>query len=179
VNATRTCTVSACDREHAARDFCIMHYKRYRRHGDPLGTRRLLTDNERFERHVTRTDAESCWEWAGTRSRNGYGFVHLRDRSKALAHRVAYERAIGEIPEGMVIDHLCRNRACVNPAHLQVVTNQENLRRGLGYRLRNGMDSACINGHDYTPENTYTNPNNSSDIRCRECARTRNRKRAA
>lgn len=78
----------------------------------------------------------------------------------------------------MVIDHLCRVRLCVNPSHLEAVTNLENLRRGAGYGLQNGMRSKCINGHRYTPKNTYTAPDGG--IRCRACARNRdiNRPRA-
>jgi hypothetical protein len=73
----------------------------------------------------------SCWNWIRAMHRLGYGFT-----SKGYAHRVYYERLVGPIPEGLEIDHLCRNRACVNPAHMEPVTHQENCRRGLNGELR-------------------------------------------
>jgi len=186
VNGTRTqCTVDGCTSNHLALGYRLAHYKRLRRHGDPLGARHILTDDERFTPHVQRAGSlpegrpglGPCWVWTGTVGGNGYGYVNAADRSKKLAHRVAYERTYGAIPDGTVIDHLCRNRRCVNPHHLEAVSNEENLRRGLGYRLRNGMDTACVNGHRYTPENTYRNPNKPEEIRCRTCARDRDRTR--
>lgn len=109
--------------------------------------------------------------------KNGYGKVGKATHHNKLAHRVAYEIANGAIPDGLVLDHLCRNRRCVNPSHLEPVSSLENLRRGIGYRLQNGMDASCVNGHLYTEENTYVNPNRRNDIRCRACARLLNRKR--
>jgi len=142
---------------------------------------------ERFESYTDRDgpvpeDRPSlgrCWTWKASHFRNGYGAFHPRHGETTTAHRYAYESLRGEIPEGIVVDHLCRNRGCVNPDHLEGVTNDENLRRGAGHRLRNGMTNDCINGHRYTPSNTYTNPNDPTDIRCRECSRIRDRKRAA
>ena len=106
----------------------------------------------------------------GARMVSGYGVLSLGRGVTMLAHRWSYEHFVGPIPDGLVIDHLCRVRHCVNPDHLEPVTNEENLRRGAGYGLRNGMRSACINGHEYTPENTYTHPTKGS-VTCRECAR--------
>ena len=88
------------------------------------------------------------------------------------AHRYSYESVNGPIPEGLHIDHLCRNRACVKPSHLEAVDPVENNRRGWGWRLQNGMHDSCINGHKYTPENTYVEPN-GRNVRCRACARER------
>lgn len=179
VNGTRLCSVSDCERTHQASGFCLMHYKRIRRNGHtglrkPQPIADYMAERQRVAAAPeSRPGLGACIEWIGTRYNNGYGAVGIRTHHKQLAHRLAYELANGPIPEGMVVDHLCRNRACVNASHLEIVTNEENLRRGLGFRLRNGMDAKCIHGHDYTPENTYINPNDPSDRRCRTCARLR------
>lgn len=141
-------------------------------------TRVKIPPNQRFWRKVSiPKDETQCWEWVGGKISAGYGAFHPEKNKTILAHRWSYEQAKGKIPDGLHIDHLCRNRSCVNPDHLEAVTNQENLSRGYGYRLRNGMSDSCKRGHKYTPENTYRNPNRDSDIRCRECARIRDKKR--
>ena len=106
--------------------------------------------------------SQGCWQH---RSPNGvgYGMVSIEGRS-VYAHRYAYERFIGPIPDGLVIDHLCRNRACCNPWHLDVVPQRVNCLRGERAGLR---VQTCKHGHDYTPENTYINPQGYRV--CRSC----------
>jgi hypothetical protein len=117
-------------------------------------------------------DTETCWFWTATINNRGYGTFGLNGRM-ALAHRVAYELWIGPIPDGLEIDHLCGVRHCVNPAHLEAVTHRENLRRGTGFAAVNGAKTHCPHGHEYTPENTYHNPNPNGGRICRTCKRAR------
>lgn len=94
-----------------------------------------------------------CWLWPGVWSLKGYGIVNVRGRDYR-AHRVSYEHFRGPIPEGYFIDHLCRVRCCVNPDHLELVTNKENVLRGFGPTAMNARKTHCKWGHEFTPENT-------------------------
>ena len=104
--------------------------------------------------------ASGCWHWTGSRDGAGYGRLSdpLRPKSGSMgAHRLSYEMFVGPIPEGLHIDHLCRVPRCVNPEHLEPVTQRENTLRGIGQGALNARKTHCHRGHEYTPENTYHN----------------------
>src|ERR1035437_9785011 len=113
--------------------------------------------------------ADSCWLWTDPLDRDGYARFYWNGRTMG-AHRVAYEQFIGPISDGLVIDHLCRVRHCVNPEHMEVVTNRENLRRGESFSAKKKRQTECIHGHPFTSENTYIRPDNGCR-QCRECNR--------
>ena len=115
---------------------------------------------------------DACWEWTGKRSPEGYGRIYSGG-SMVYAHRLSYESSTAPIPDGLEIDHLCRNRACVNPAHLEPVTHAENQRR---IALR--QKRCRRNGHDWTdPANVYTRPDGRRW--CAACSRDDQKRRYA
>lgn len=94
-----------------------------------------------------RRGGDGCWEWTGA-ARRGYGAFWFAGRTIA-AHRFAYEFVFGPIPSGMEPDHLCRNKVCVRPSHLELVTHRENTRRGKGFAGDNARQTRCPQGHEY------------------------------
>jgi hypothetical protein len=103
---------------------------------------------ERFLSYVDiKTDVE-CWEWRGVKNSSGYGQFFMPGRSKPMAHRFSYELFVGEIPPGLVMDHLCRNKSCVNPRHLEPVSNRVNsVVRATGLMHERSLQTHCKRGH--------------------------------
>jgi len=128
-----------------------------------------------------RLNEKGCWEWTASCTKKGYGQFHVGSKKNKTnkmvsAHRYAYEHLVGPIPDGLQTDHLCRNHPCVNPDHLEPVTNSVNARRGLtGINgvLREGSKKHCPQGHPYDEENTGRKANGWRY--CRTCARERMR----
>jgi len=124
-------------------------------------------------------DPSGCLLWQGA-LRNGYGVVGVQRDGAWRAdyvHRLMYEMFAGPIPDGLVIDHLCRVRSCGSPAHLEPVTNYENRMRGFSPAAVAARATACPSGHPYAPRNTYVGPDGSR--KCRQCAREYQARRRA
>lgn len=176
------CPISDCGRPVHAGGLCSAHYQRLKRSGvirpeDPVGDRgyvraRAQALEDRFWPKVDRNgqipayrpDLGPCWQWVAMLDKAGYGRVRSgggRNGESIYAHRVSYQLLIGQIPDGLVLDHLCRNRGCVNPTHLEPVTQGENTRRAV-------WPNHCRRGHEYTPENTGVS---GGSRYCRICSR--------
>ena len=129
----------------------------------------MQTTTERFWSKVDRSG--DCWLWTACISIYGYGdFWQKRGTKKA--HRVAYEFRHGPVPAGLQIDHLCRNRACVNPDHMEVVTNRVNGLRGISQAAFNAKKTHCMRGHEFNDINTYRDREGNRG--CRPCRTARN-----
>lgn len=130
----------------------------------------MKTRLDRFYSKVHKT--QSCWEWTGTLINGDYG-QFWDGNKKIYAHRWSYEYFIGPIPNDMQLDHLCRNRCCVNPEHLEPVTARENTMRGNTITAHHAFKTHCERGHEYTIENTYNIK--TGGRMCRECKRIKER----
>ena len=130
-----------------------------------------ITPIERFLSKLIIKES-GCWEWIGGRSGAGYGELRTGG-NRIKAHRFSYEWFKGKIPDGLQIDHLCRNHKCVNPDHLEVVTNRDNTIRGIGITAKNAIATYCQNGHKFDLFNTYFRLTGGRD--CIKCKRKRTR----
>lgn len=168
--ADRTCSIDGCERRVLARGLCSAHYQAEKNAGRLADHQRErltgapIADRLFQRRQIT---AGGCWEWTGSQSRGGYGGIRIDDKLHRV-HRVAYEHFVGPIAEGLQIDHLCRNRLCFNPDHLEPVTQRVNIERG----LLGAAKTHCSNGHEYTPENVAIRRGRR---RCKVCDRERSR----
>jgi hypothetical protein len=127
---------------------------------------------ERFLQKIQVSDS-GCWDWVGYRDRDGYGRVTI-NKVPYGTHRIIYEYYHGQICPDLVIDHLCKNRKCVNPTHLEQVTNKENLRRSPCTSTLNSAKTHCIHGHEFNDKNTRYRPTGGRS--CRICAALQARK---
>lgn len=165
------CTVEYCNRPPIARGWCNAHYHCWLRNGNPTPTIIMYDDKRRFMSHIKKVG--DCWVWQRCKNKQGYGKFQV-DRKTKSAHRWSYETFIGRVPKGLVLDHLCCNTSCVNPAHLEPVTQRENTLRGnaikkkvsnlppgVGYHNGKYRARKCISGKSYflghfqTPDEAY------------------------
>lgn len=173
------CSVEDCDRKATVRTFCLMHYKRWKRHGDPTTawpSRHIL---DRLANKFTVGDG--CWMWTAGLDRYGYGQIRYGDTTRA--HVVMYQLMVGPVPEGKILDHQCHNddpacaggvaclhRRCIRPDHLIPRTVRENVLAGTGLTAQNARKTQCVNGHEFTEENTHVwDQNGHPARRCRAC----------
>lgn len=188
-----TCSVKGCGKAVHSKGMCGAHYQRMRRTGSTDPTDRAvaltLTGSEQFWRRVDQSGGhDTCWPWTGYKLKTGYGSLKYgADGATKLAHRLAYELAVGPIPAGLEIDHRCHDpnacdlgdacphRACANPTHLKQVAHRENsnLDRSTAGR-RQAAKTHCPQDHEYTEENTYRL---GGRRHCRTCHRDRQQAR--
>lgn len=137
--------------------------------------RSRLSVRDRIIAQTSVNPETGCWEWLCGATADGYGRMRVTKAHKVhevmFTHRAAYEEWVGPIPEGLVIDHLCRNPTCCNPAHLEPVTQTENVLRGESPSNAFRVTTHCIWGHAFTPENTYLDKRGRY---CRACRKRRN-----
>lgn len=168
--STSVCSIPGCHKPVATRGWCNGHYLRWRRHGDPLGSVPRISDIDRFMAKV-RILGSGCWEWTATRNHStGYGHFRLHGET-TTAHRASYELLREPIPRDSDVDHLCRNRWCVNPDHLEPVTHRVNTLRGAAPTVVLHQSGLCRNGHAINDDNTCFRRGTRKVVYCRVCRR--------
>ncbi|MBU2527739.1 MAG: HNH endonuclease [Bacteroidetes bacterium] len=168
------CLVEGCSKTTVGHSLCKTHYMRFYRYGSPLIVHRpgkpAMDEAERFWSKVQKTS--TCWLWLGTPVHFGYGGFNRSNGKHVLAHRFAYELLKGSIPDGIVLHHNCQNPLCVNPQHLQPMTQRiHTFRTPNNTFVKNRNKTHCDRGHEFTPQNTYHPP--TGGRRCHACVRIR------
>lgn len=175
-----TCNVASCNAiksnaiqsNRFRRGMCNKHYLMWRKTGDPEGSLRLTVE-QRLWANVDVGHPLGCWLWTGFANDGGYGVISVK-RSGRYTHRVAFEALRDAIPAGLQLDHLCRNRLCCNPDHLEPVTPRENFRRSESSSMRASRRNRCLRGHDLN-RHGYVRLNGKGRV-CKRCARIRERR---
>ena len=175
-----TCLVDRCERQPSRLRLCSKHYQRLNNNWNTADPKDI---DYRFWRNCEIKET-GCWEWLGYTNPAGYGQFGSENGTVMLSHRWAYRRFVGELIDGLTIDHLCRNTKCCNPEHLEQVTLQENLKRTTGLRFSHyakGDRTHCSKGHELTPENRYKRKGRVNSYLCKICTseyhRERNRRK--
>lgn len=182
----RKCWVGSCSTESVKWGMCPAHEQQWLLEHPRISTRYHGPNDERFQKYVEvghggwGATLEGCWHWLSTLTESGYGlFGESRETGGSVlvrAHRYSYEMYVGPIPEGLELDHLCRMRACVNPEHLEVVTQRVNTLRGIGVSAAHAVKTHCPRNHPYDSENTKIGTNGAR--LCRKCIDIHSRARA-
>lgn len=186
----RICSIEGCEKNVTGRGWCAMHYKRWRKHGDPMAPDHRGRAGEPLEWFWEKVDKNGplpsddtlaagkgpCWLWTAACQPNGYG-VFTSFPFTNLSHRVSYHLAGGTLVRGMQIDHLCRVRNCVNPDHLEQVTSRVNNLRSESTAGKANRTNRCWNGHEFNEANTYWTPDGFRH--CRACGAANRRRKVA
>lgn len=163
------CVFDGCEKVAARRGWCHMHYKRWQVHGDPsvkiASTGGYPLVDERIKMQSVIDLVTGCQLWTGKLNHDGYARLRVDQRAQYV-HRYLWERDNGPVPVGYELDHLCRNRNCVNRFHLEIVTHAENVGRGVSGRWQKEK-THCPKGHPYAGANLMLRPSGSR--RCRAC----------
>lgn len=177
------CSIEGCEAKRFGLGLCRPHYRRLRRYGDPLVDSRQLVNQRltaqaaasaeaRFWGKVEKTD--DCWLWVGDiHKKTGYGRFWFDGRGH-LAHRWSYITAVGTIPAGFQIDHLCNTRRCVRPSHLRPTTAKENNARSRSPSAMNAKKTHCLHGHPLRGTNVYIDKKGRRS--CQVCRRDATRR---
>lgn len=148
------CSIEGCTGAHVGRGWCLKHYTRWRRHGDPLATQfRDGPLRPWFESRMDKSDPDGCWPWLGrthTRKDFTYGALDV-DGDETLAHIVSHNLFVGPVPKGMYVDHRCHNTVCVRPDHLRAVTPGQNMqnRAGATKRSKTGVRGVSLHRNSF------------------------------
>lgn len=178
--AERECSIVGCAQVMHARGMCRAHYLRLWKMGEHETLPRFVrpTPIERLLSRVTQTPGSldtECWLTSYRPASGGYVQIRIDGRN-VPAHRLSYEHHVGPVPEGLFLDHLCRNRACVNPDHLEPVTNRENFLRGVSPGALAVRTNLCMHGHSLA--DAYPRRRRGGRL-CRTCQVIRNERRRA
>lgn len=179
------CSIPECDGQARARGMCTKHYQAAKKIGSlparwNRAQRTPMPIEEKLERNKHINPDTGCWEWTGQLSDDGYGLVPISRGRYGSVHRISYRLANGEIPIGLEPDHLCRNRKCFNPDHLEAVTHKVNVNRGLLPELMREkalMQTHCKNGHPLSGENLALQGPKRKFRVCRICRAERQKRR--
>lgn len=163
--STTICKIEKCSKPHDARGYCNTHYA-YMLRNNKLPPKISL--EEKFWERVVKTN--TCWNWIGYITSTGYGLIKY-EKNTIHAHRLSLSIHNIELKKDLVIDHLCRNRKCVNPNHLEQVSLRENTLRGYGAPAVNKRKKECLNGHSFDEKNTFHTKIGTRQ--CRTCRKIR------
>lgn len=191
VHVPVACKVDGCSVTSTSLGMCRIHYNRWKRRGGDLTVimptgQTARPPVERFWPKVNkngpipdyRPDLGPCWLWTASLRWNGYGHFSTGVGSKStVAHKFCYELLVGPVPKGMQLDHLCRVRHCLNPQHLEPVTQRTNILRGSGFSARNIVKTHCPQGHEYTADNLKASRKDRVSRQCLTCHRVQERER--